>query len=441
MSRILHFGVGNFSRAHQFWYTQNTNENWRITGVSLRRPDIRDILKKQDFDYTLAIYSPQKADFERVTILDDILVAPEDPDRVIQAVADPSVTIITITVTEKGYSIDPVTGTLDLEDAQIKTDLETGVPSSLMSFLANGLKARADNKSGPLTILSCDNLSGNGDRLKSGVVAFAQQAGFELETYIEQEVAFPNSMVDRITPATTEELKSDVFDKTGWKDQAPVATEQFSEWIIEDRFCSARPDWNRAGARIVDDVSPYELRKLRLLNGPHSLLAYFGQLKRHRFVHEAIADPEVLKNVQGLMREAMSTLPEPIRSESPAYCEELIERFSNPALRHSLKQIAMDGTEKLPIRILPVLQQFVSHGQEAPFVQHAIACWLAYVVRQNEERRPVDDPQSSRIAQICRAHEDAAGKVNGLLELLDLTLSRSKEADQLKDKAVQLATI
>lgn len=441
VSRILHFGVGNFSRAHQFWYTQNAGENWRITGVSLRRPDIRDNLNGQDFDYTLAIYGPESADFNRITVLDDILVAPESPQEVLAAIADPAVTIITITVTEKGYAVDPSSGALDPHDRQIKEDLSSGNPSSLLGYLVHGLATRAKNDAGPITILSCDNLSGNGDILKCGVSGFAEKAGIDITGYLDKSVCFPNTMVDRITPATTEDLKATVFKKTDWADQAPVATEQFSEWIIEDRFCSAHPAWDRAGAQFVKDVTPYELRKLRLLNGPHSLLAYFGQIRGYEFVHEAVADPEILSHVRGLMGEATATLPEPIKSESSDYCDALIERFSNPALRHSLKQIAMDGTEKLPIRILPVLKMNAENGTEARFARHAVACWLAFALRQSAQGIFVDDPKAKEISDVCRKANNVLDGVRALLELLDPKIAGDPEGDAIASDAVQLAAI
>lgn len=441
MSKILHFGVGNFSRAHQFWYTQNANENWRITGVSLRRPDVRDHLRDQEFDYTLAIYGPGRADFERISILDDILVGPEDPQKVVQAVAAPNVAIITITVTEKGYAIDPATGSVDDQDPQIKEDLKSATPGSLLSYLAHGLAMRKERHSLPVTILSCDNLSGNGDRLRSGVTSFAARAGLEIGDYLDRSVTFPNTMVDRITPATTDALKSDVLNCTGWPDQAPVATEYFSEWIIEDRFCSPRPDWERAGARLVSDVTPYELRKLRLLNGPHSLLAYLGQLRGHRFVHEAIADADIQQKVRGMMQEAIATLPEPIKSESPAYCDALISRFANPALEHSLKQIAMDGTEKLPIRIVPVLKQLISDSIDAPFAIDAVACWIAYAIRQNAEGMRLDDPKAGEIIAIGQGTGSPQEEAQQLLALLIPDLSETEITDQIAARAVQLAAI
>ncbi|MCG8406907.1 MAG: mannitol dehydrogenase family protein, partial [Phycisphaerales bacterium] len=281
----------------------------------------------------------------------------------------------------------------------------------------------------------------NGDRLKSGVRAFAAKAGLEIGDYLDRSVRFPNTMVDRITPATTEALKADLRKETGWEDQAPVATEEFSEWIIENRFLSSRPNWEGAGARLVSDVTPYELRKLRLLNGPHSLLAYFGQLRGHQFVHEAISDREILRQVRGLMREAGATLPELIRNESPAYCDALITRFSNPALKHSLKQIAMDGTEKLPIRILPVFKHLMSDGRDAPFAKHAVACWVAYAIHQSAQDTALDDPKAAEIVIIGRASGDKREKAKKLLTLLDPAFSGTKSADQIAAEAAQLAAI
>ncbi|MDE3080502.1 MAG: mannitol dehydrogenase family protein, partial [Paracoccaceae bacterium] len=220
--------------------------------------------------------------------------------------------------------------------------------------------------------------------------------------------SFPDSMVDRITPATTEALKADVLAATGRADAAPVATETFTDWVIEDRFAGPRPAWETAGARIVEDVAPYEMRKLRMLNGPHSLIAYLGQLRGHAYVHAAIADPVVAAAARGLMREAAETLPDGVRADAGDYAEALMARFANPALAHALAQIAMDGSIKLGVRILPVIADRAVRGQASPFAAFGVAAWVAFVLRETAAGRALNDPQAAALAQDAGASDPVA---------------------------------
>ncbi|MEH6726135.1 MAG: mannitol dehydrogenase family protein, partial [Hyphomicrobiales bacterium] len=294
MKRILHLGPGNFHRAHQAWYTHHAiargGEAWTITGVSLKSSTARDSLAPQDFDYTLVINSVSDTDYQRISVIDQILVGPENPQAVIDLIADPDTAIVSLTVTEKGYHIDAATGHLNTKNPDIASELAGGQALTAIGFLAFGLQKRQQTHGAPITIISCDNLSDNGATLKRLVLEFNRQAGFGLADWLDASVTFPGTMVDRITPATTDALRHEVQQKTGWADQAPVATELFSEWIIEDNFAAAHPAWDQVGAQFVDDVAPFEHRKLRLLNGPHSFLAYAGLYNGHIYVHEAIAD-------------------------------------------------------------------------------------------------------------------------------------------------------
>jgi len=251
-----------------------------------------------------------------------------------------------------------------------------------VGYLARGIAARQVGGGSALTVISCDNLSHNGDKLRAAVVAFAKAAGVALDF---GQLRFPNTMVDRITPAPTADLAEEVFARTGQRDAAPVVTEVFSEWVIADDFAGPRPDW--PDTQIVADVAPYEMRKLRMLNGAHSLLAYLGQLRGYAYVHEAIADADIRAEVMALMADAMVTLDFE-RPALEAYRDALIARFENPSLAHALRQIAMDGSQKVPIRLLDVMRDL--HRAGASYVTHAkaVACWCRYVQITSD----LDDP-------------------------------------------------
>lgn len=419
MSRILHFGVGNFHRAHQAWYTHAANAatgaDWRITGVSLRRADVRDALRPQVFAYTLVVRGAGLSEMHGISVLDDILVAPEDPSAVIAAIADPTVQVVTLTVTEKGYDLD-AQGKLRLDTPGIAADLRGRAPATTIGLLTAGLARRA-GAGAPLTVLCCDNLADNGARVEAAVRAFAGAAGLDLEAYLDAKVTFPSSMVDRITPATDETLRRQVA-ATDLPANAPVATEAFTEWVIEDAFAAARPPWDAAGAVFTSDVRPYELRKLRMLNGAHSYLAYAGILAGHEFVHQAIADPALAETAAALMDEAAETLPAPVRGDAGAYKTTLLERFTNPTIEHRLRQIAMDGSLKLPIRLLPTRADRAARGLKSPACDAALAAWLAFLKAEFTAGRPVDDPASEALqgALERNGHAAPADRAAAILE-------------------------
>ncbi|MEM6408955.1 MAG: mannitol dehydrogenase family protein [Pseudomonadota bacterium] len=386
--RIVHLGVGNFHRAHQAWYTQQAG-GWSITGVSLRSPRLRDQLAPQGFDYTLAIRDAAGEQLEQITVIDSILFAPEQSQAVLDAIA--SADLITLTITEKGYCLGP-DGKLDLANPDIKSDL-AGTPTSAIGYLTHGLAKRKT----PGTVISCDNLNANGKALENAVKSFAQAAGFTLP----DGLAFPCTMVDRITPATTQAL-SDHIAAHARPAAAPVETESFTEWVIEDHFAGPRPAWEKAGAQIVPDAAPYKLRKLRMLNGAHSLLAYAGLLKGHEFVHEAIADTALRKKVEGLFNEAAQTLSSAI--ETKDYAAALLTRFENPNLHHKLRQIAMDGTQKLPVRLLGTISDL---NGDAPNAQASIAAWTQFAMSETAAGRTLEDPSADEIASACNSENPA----------------------------------
>ncbi|MBY5933701.1 mannitol dehydrogenase family protein [Tateyamaria omphalii] len=382
MPRILHLGVGNFFRAHAAAYTQDA-KGWEVTGVSFRSPTIRDGLEAQDYTYALVIKDAKGSQIKPITCLTDMLVAPEDPDAVIAAIASEAFDVITLTVTEKAYHLD-CTGTLDLTAPEIQADLAGGT-QTVVASLACGLAQRT----APVTVLCCDNLPDNGQKLEAAVRLFSKEASLIPGC----KVTFPSCMVDRITPATTDAIRQEA------NDPMAVPTEAFTEWVIEDNFAAARPDW--PGVQWVRDVAPHEARKLRMLNGAHSYLAYAGTLRGHSFVHEAIADPELRAVTRTLMQEAAETLPSSVQDQTHTYAEALVRRFENPNLHHKLRQIAMDGSQKLPIRILSTLSD--RKGQDSPALRAAVEAWLAFVQAEVAAGRALDDPNADRLVDACKS--------------------------------------
>jgi fructuronate reductase len=382
MPRILHLGVGNFFRAHVAAYTQAC-PGWQITGVSLRSAAVRDGLAAQDYRYTLVVKDAQGTELRPITCLDGMHVAPENPEAILDAIASTACDVITLTVTEKAYCLD-ASGALDLNHPAILGDLHDG-PSTVVGYLARGLAARTT----PVTVLCCDNLPDNGKKLARAVKSFAKAAGLN----VPDTITFPSCMVDRITPATTDAFRAEADDPMA------VPTEAFCEWVIEDNFAAARPDW--PSVQWVSDVAPHEMRKLRMLNGAHSYLAYAGTLRGYEIVHEAMADPELRATARALMNEAAQTLPPVVQGQTDAYAAALLARFDNPNLHHRLRQIAMDGSQKMPIRIVATL---AARGDTpSPALTCAVKAWLDFVQAEVAAGRELDDPMAGQIKAACQS--------------------------------------
>jgi fructuronate reductase len=381
---IVHIGLGAFHRAHQAAMTDAAlalhGGDWRIAGVSLRSPTVRDQLEPQDGLYTLAVRDGAAETLRVMGSIAGVLVAPKDPGAVIAAIAAPSTHVVSLTITEKGYCHDPATGALREDHPDIAHDLSRPArPKSAIGFLAAGLAARQAAGGGPLTIISCDNLPGNGQLLAGVVRRFVELARPQLADWVAASVGFPSTMVDRIVPATTDDDRCDLARQLGCEDAGLVKTEPFSQWVIEDHFAGPRPAWERVGAQMVDDVRPFELAKLRMLNGSHSTLAYLGLLRGHEFVDQAIADPVIAAVVDDLMAEAASTLPRVSGLDPAAYAAALKERFANASLQHRLAQIAIDGSQKLPQRLVSTIIDVQSAGGSAEAAALGIAAWLRHL--------------------------------------------------------------
>ncbi len=382
--RIVHLGVGNFFRAHQAWYTEHAPDaaEWGIAAFTGRSAAMADALRPQGGLYTLITRGPEGDAYEVVSSLTAVHAAGEH-DAFLDYLRSPALAIVTLTVTEAGYLRGP-DGHLDLADPGVVADLAalTKDPESPVTTtpgrIVAGLHARRAAGAGPLAVLSCDNLSGNGEVLARVVGDLASAVDPSLAQWIASHVSFGTTMVDRITPATTDEHRAGVLSATGLRDAAPVPTEPFSEWVIQGSFPNGRPAWEAAGARIVDDVAPFERRKLALLNGSHSLLAYAATILGHETVADAIADPRCQAWVEQWWDEACAHIPLP-PEDLAAYRGALLERYRNPNIRHALAQIAADGSLKIGVRILPTLQAELAGGRVAEGACRAIAAWVLHL--------------------------------------------------------------
>jgi fructuronate reductase len=412
---VVHLGIGAFHRAHQAVYLDDRlaagEPDWAICGASLRSPDTRDALGPQDGLYTLAVRSGAGERLRVVGSVRQLLVAPSNPEALLQAMSDPAVRIVSLTVTEKGYCHDPATGTLREDHPDVVADLaHPREPRSAPGYLAEALRRRRAAGLAPFTVLCCDNLPANGRTVHTVVSRFAELVDPDLGRFVAGEVAFPSTMVDRIVPATTDADRAAIAESLGVQDAWPVMTEPFTQWVIEDRFGAGRPRLEDSGATLVGDVAPYELMKLRLLNGSHSTLAYLGYLAGYETVSDVMADAAFARLVRGLMDEEVTpTLPVPPGADLAGYKRSLQERFANPALKHRTWQIAMDGSQKLPQRLLGTIRDRLA--ADAPFRRLAlgVAAWMRYVSGVDEGGRPIDvrDPMSARL----RALADEAGPV------------------------------
>jgi fructuronate reductase len=407
---IIHLGVGAFHRAHQAVYTddviQSGDLRWGTVGASLRAADTRDALKPQDWLYAMTEADQSGERLRVIGSLQGLHVAPENPDLLLAAMCQPSVKIVSLTVTEKGYCHDPATGELNEDHVDIQHDIShSQKPRSAPGYIATAIKRRRESNLTPFTVLCCDNLPTNGHTVRNVVSRLGALQDRELGQYIKDTIAFPSTMVDRIVPATTDDDRKRISEALGLRDNWPVMTEAFSQWVIEDHFPAGRPDW---AATFVSDVSPYETMKLRLLNGSHSCIAYLGYLSGHETVSDAMQDVSLATFVRRLMdEEATPTLKLPVGADVESYKTALIKRFHNPALRHRTWQIAMDGSQKLPQRLLGTARDRLKSGASVDCIALGVAAWMRYVTGFDEQGNPIDvrDPLSVEL----RKRADTAG--------------------------------
>jgi fructuronate reductase len=412
---IVHLGLGAFTRAHQAVYADDVlaagDRRWGMLGASLRSPATRDALAPQDHLYTASTRDAGGEQLRVIGALTGLLVAPDNPRALIIAMAAPSVHIVSLTVTEKGYCHDPATGSLREDHPDVLHDLaHPHAPRSAPGLIVAALAARRAAGLAPFTALSCDNLPANGRTLRHVLLRFAELADTELARALAETLPCPSTMVDRIVPATTDDDRARIAAATGLQDAWPVVTEPFAQWVIEDRFPLGRPDWDAHGAQLTDDVAPYETMKLRLLNGAHSSLAYLGYLAGCQTVADAMAETAIAAFVARLMHDEVTpVLNVPPGADVEAYKRALLERFCNPALKHRTWQIAMDGSQKLPQRLLGTIRDRLALGLPIPHLALGVAAWMRYVTGTDETGRPIDvrDP----LADELRRRTLAAGPV------------------------------
>jgi fructuronate reductase len=393
---IVHIGIGAFHRGHQAWYThkvmQQQSGDWGIIGVSLRSDNVAKQLNPQNGLYTLVQQDERHLKAELITSISHVLVAPESPLTVLQALSDASIKVVTLTITEKGYCHKPASGQLNFEHPDIQHDLANSTePKTAIGFLVYAMKYRIENNIAPFTVLSCDNLPANGLLLQNLILSFAERISSRLADTIQNQYCFPCSMVDRIVPAMEEQKRGAFCQVLEHDDQALVITEPFSQWVIEDNFVHGRPAWEQAGALLVGSVHCYESMKLQLLNGSHSAIAYIGYLSGFTTVSEAVSNQYFRQYIHELMlKELMPSLTIPNEINVYEYCEQLLSRFANIRLHHETRQIAMDGSQKLPQRWFKAFAYQIQHGLVCERLSFAIANWIYYTSGKDLQGEPIE---------------------------------------------------
>lgn len=409
---IVHLGVGAFHRAHQAVYMDDvlaTDPSWGIIGASLRSASMSNMLNPQDGLYSLAVKGDTQTDYRLIGSIQKVVDASQDPEPLLTTMTDAGIRIVSLTITEKGYCLDPATGDLNQAHPDIAADLKSPQkPRSAIGIIVEALARRKSAGTAPFTVLSCDNLPDNGDTTKAAVIQLANLRDEKLGAWITQNVTFPSTMVDRIVPATVAEDKTAAAAVLGMDDEGPVVSEPFSQWVVEDNFCAGRPALETVGAQMVDDVAPFEFMKLRMLNGSHSTLAYLGYLSGHKTIAEAMANPQLKTHVLEMMtQEIMPTLDMPEGTDLLAYRDALIERFENRSLKHKTWQIAMDGTQKLPQRLLGTIRDRLAKGQSFDRLAMGVAGWMQYVTGFDKSGNTIDvrDPMAEQLHKIGQTHK------------------------------------
>ena len=415
---IVHFGVGGFHRAHMaVALDQLMNDglalDWGICGVGLLDGDrrMKQILEAQDCLYTVVQKHPDgRREPAIIGSIVDYLFAPDDPAAVLEKLASHEIRIVSLTITEGGYNFDRVTGEFDATNPAVVADLIDGaVPSTVFGYVAEALRLRRERGIPPFTVQSCDNIQGNGDMARRMFSAFATLKNAELGQWIETSVHFPNAMVDRITPVTSDSDIVEAEALTGVHDGWPVVCEPFFQWVVEDEFSLGRPPLEHAGVQLVADVEPYELMKLRLLNASHQAMCYFGYLAGYRYAHEAMADPALVAFLMRYMnREATPTLQSVPGIDLDDYKAMLIERFSNPEVRDTLARLCAESSDRIPKWLLPVVRDQLESGGEIECSAAIVASWARYAEAIDENGEPITivDPLRDELIPIARTQRE-----------------------------------
>ena len=397
---IVHFGVGGFHRAHQAMYIDQLMEqgkalDWGICGVGVMPFDLKmkEAMEAQDCLYTLVEKAPDGSwDPRAIGSIVQYLYAPDDPDAVIEKMADPATRIVSLTITEGGYNFHPVTGKFDDTNPAVQADLAPGaVPATTFGLITEALVRRRSRGIDPFTVMSCDNIQGNGHMAQEVFTAFARLRDPELGEWVASNVRFPNSMVDRITPVTTDEDRAQVRERFDIEDAWPVVCEPFTQWALEDNFSAGRPPLEEVGVQVVADVVPYELMKLRLLNASHQAMCYFGYLAGYRLVHEVAQDPLFANFLLDYMNtEATPTLAPVPGIDLDAYKQQLIERFSNAGVRDTVARLCARSSERIPTWLVPVIRENVAAGRDVTLSAAVVASWARYAEGVDEQGEPIE---------------------------------------------------
>jgi fructuronate reductase len=421
---IVHLGIGAFHRAHQAVYTDAAlaaeGGDWRIVGVSLRGSAVADALNPQQGRYTLVERGQAGTTARVIGSIERVLAVRQNRLKLLPLLADPATRIVSMTVTEKAYALDRINGGMRGDDPVIAHDLShPRQPDSVIGLLVESLRLRREANRLPFTVLCCDNLPNNGQLVRAAVLDFASRIDPDLQQWIGDTVAFPVTMVDRITPASTAQTLADAQELTGLHDLAAVEAEPFTQWIIEDKFPAGRPAWEAGGAVFVDDVQPWERMKLRMLNGTHSMLAYAGFLAGLQYVRDVMHDSSMAALVQRHLQAAGQTLTPLPDMDSARYADALVARFANPSIAHETWQIAMDGTEKIPQRLLQPAVAALENAQDARPFAFAVAAWMRYCLGHTDDGQAyaLRDPQEHKIRALLAAiDDDDAGAVCDALQ-------------------------
>ena len=409
---IVHIGVGGFYRAHQAVYLDDLlhepgNEAWGFCGIGLLKHDaqIRDAMTSQDCLYTVVERSAAGDSARVVGSVLDFLYAPDNPEAVLETMADPTCRIVSLTITEGGYYVNQGTGEFDDSHPDIVHDLANPqAPRCSFGYLAEALDRRRRRGIAPFTIMSCDNLQSNGDIVRKMLLAFTHRRDPALSQWLAYHGAFPNSMVDRITPATTEADRALVQERFGLQDAWPVVTEPFRQWVLEDHFPSGRPAWERVGVQMTDDVLPYEKMKLRLLNASHQAIAYIGMLCGYQYVDEAMGDADIRKLMKTMMDVEVTPLMDKVEGvDLERYKATLIERFSNPAIRDQLTRLGTEGSARIPKFVLPSILEQIERGGPLKLLSFTIASWFRFLTGSDEHgnRLTIIDPLGDKLRELA----------------------------------------
>ena len=415
---IAHIGVGNFHRAHQALVidrllSQGIAQDWGILGIALLPGDERlaRAMHQQDGLYTLVEKSSDGSwDHRVVGSILDVLFAPDDYEAVIEALSDPAIRIVSMTITEGGYNFDRLTGDFMADTPAIAADLQPGAtPRTAFGIVCAALSRRRSRGVEPFTVMSCDNIQHNGDVARRMFLAFAKLQDPELASWMQDHVSFPNSMVDRITPMTTNADVEAVSSVLGVVDECPVVCEPFLQWVVEDAFPTGRPAWERAGVQVTMDVSPYEKMKLRLLNASHQGLCYFGHLAGYDLVHDATQDPDIAAFLRRYMDEEATPTLDPVEGvDLDFYKAQLIERFSNPEVRDTIARLCAESSDRIPKWLLPVVWDRLASGGSVSMSAAIVASWARYAEGVDETGHPINvvDPLKDVLVPIAQSQRD-----------------------------------